>query len=388
MADSATRVTMLLRNPFTHDSRVEKEAASLSAAGYAVTVVAEWRPGLLEADARGGYEIVRVRRGSARLPGMRMRQYGSRLTAALEETAPDILHAHDSDALLAVARVAGRRGIPFVYDAHELWLGQENRGRSALYHALFKAYYWWVQRRLVPRAAAVLTVSEPIRERLAATYGVPVSLVPNYPELVAAPPASRPLRTLLSEPIAEGAPIVLYLGGVQPGRGLEELVSALPSVPEAVLVCLGVTDTPHSLLALADELGVADRLRVVPPVPSEEVVGWAVSATVGVALATPISENNRFSLPNKLFQYMAAGIPVLANDFPHVRAIVEGGGAGLCVDPTDPRAIAAALRRLLADPTSAVEMGRRGAAAVRDRYHWGASERTLLEVYARVAGSS
>jgi glycosyltransferase involved in cell wall biosynthesis len=317
---------------------------------------------------------------------MRMREYGSRLTAALEETAPDILHAHDSDALFAVARVAGRRGIPFVYDAHELWLGQENRGRSALYHALFKAYYWWVQRRLVPRAAAVLTVSEPIRDRLASMYHVPVSLVPNYPELEDAPPTPRPIRTLLAEPIAD-APIVLYLGGVQPGRGLEELVSALPEVPAAVLVCLGVSDPPGSLVALAEERGVADRLRLVPPVPSEEVVGWAASATVGVALATPISENNRFSMPNKLFQCMAAGIPVLANDFPHVRAIVEDAGAGLCVDSTDPQAIAAALRTLLAEPATAAEMGRRGAAAIRDRYHWGVSERALLEAYARITAS-
>jgi glycosyltransferase involved in cell wall biosynthesis len=386
MADSATRVTMLLRNPFTHDSRVEKEARSLARAGYRVTVVAEGRQDLPERELRDDVSIMRVPRGAARLPGLRMREYRTRLVEALADSEPDVLHAHDSDALGAVADVAGERRIPFVYDAHELWLGQENRGRSALYHALFKAYYWWLQRRLVPRAAAVLTVSEPIRDRLASTYRVPVSLVPNYPELEDTPPAPRSLRTLLADPIPSNAPIVLYLGGVQPGRGLEELVSALPEVPDAVLVCLGVTDRPRSLVALAEERGVAGRLRPVPPVPSEEVIGWAASATVGVALATPISENNRFSLPNKLFQCMAAGIPVLANDFPHVRAIVEDAGAGLCVDPTDSSAIAAALRRLLADPAAAAEMGRRGAAAVRDRYHWGVSERALLEVYARIAG--
>jgi glycosyltransferase involved in cell wall biosynthesis len=385
MADSATRVTMLLRNAFTHDSRVEKEARSLARAGYRVTVVAEGRQDLPERELRDDVSVVRVPRGPARLPGRRMREYRARLVEALAASEPAVLHAHDSDALGAVAEVAAARRIPFVYDAHELWLGQENRGRSALYHALFKAYYWWVQRRLVPRAAAVLTVSKPIRERLATTYRVPVSLVPNYPELEDPPPAPRPLRTLLAEPIADDAPIVLYLGGVQPGRGLEELVSALPEVPDAVLVCLGVTDTPRSLVALAEERGVVARLRLVPPVPSEEVVGWAASATVGVALATPISENNRFSLPNKLFQCMAAGIPVLANDFPHVRTIVEDAGAGLCVDSTDPRAIAAALRRLLADPAAAAEMGRRGAAAIRDRYHWGVSERALLEAYAQIA---
>lgn len=383
MVDRPTRVTMLLRNPFTADSRVEKEAGSLTAAGYEVTVVAEGRPGLPERASRDGYEVLRVPRGPARLPGQRMCQYRSRLVAALEATHPDVLHAHDSDALDAVWRVAYATDRPFVYDAHELWLGQENRGRSALYHGLFRAWYWWLQRRIVPRAAAVLTVSPPIADRLERTYRVPVTLVPNYP-VVGPLPAALDLRERLPEPVPIDAPLVLYLGNLQPGRGLDELVTALADVPGAVLVCMGATDMPPALAARIAEVGVGGRVRTVPPVPPDEVVAWAASATVGVALATPISENNRLSLPNKLFQCMAAGIPVLANDFPHMRDIVEGSRAGLCVDPTDSAAISAALRRLVANSAEAAEMGRHGAEAVRARYHWGVSERALLEVYDRV----
>jgi glycosyltransferase involved in cell wall biosynthesis len=327
--------------------------------------------------------VVRVPRGPARLPGFRLREYRARLVDALTTTNPDILHAHDSDALDAVVRVADRRGLPFVYDAHELWLGQENRGRSLLYHALSRASYWWLQRRVVPRAAGVLTVSQPIAERLAETYRVPVTLVPNYP-LDEGPVERRELRALLDEPIRDTAPIVLYLGNIQAGRGLEELVSALPECPGLVLVCLGAATVPATLTELADGLGVRDRVRFVPPVPAGEVVGYAGSATIGVALTAPISENNRLALPNKLFQCMAAGIPVVANDVPHVRAIVEGSGAGLCVDPTDSKAIAGALRQLMADPAAALEMGRRGSAAVRERYNWTHSERALLGVYRRI----
>jgi glycosyltransferase involved in cell wall biosynthesis len=339
---------------------------------------------LAEADVRHGYRVIRVARGPARLPGLRRRQYRSRLTAALLATDPDILHAHDSDALDAVWRVARRLDIPFVYDAHELWLGQENRGRSALYHALFRASYWWLQRRAVPRAAAVLTVSQPIAERLERTYRVPVTLVPNYP-VAGPPPTPRDLRNLIDDRVPADTPIVLYLGNAQPGRGLEELITALAAVPLAALVCLGVSDVPAPLAALAAEQQVADRVRFVPPVPTDEVIAWAASATVGIALNTPISENNRFSLPNKLFQSMAAGIPVLASDFPHVRAIVEASGAGICVDPTEPTAIADGLRRLLDDPDEATAMGARGATAIRDRYNWGVAEQALLAAYARIA---
>jgi glycosyltransferase involved in cell wall biosynthesis len=385
MPNQATLVTMLLRNPFTADSRVEKEAASLTRAGYRVTVVAEGRPGLPEQEERDGYAVVRVPRGPARLPGLRMREYRGRLVEAVVATRPDIVHAHDSDALDAIARVAERLRVPFVYDAHELWLGQENRGRSPLYHGLFRAWYWWLQRRTVPRAAAVLTVSQPIAERLRKSYGVPVALVPNYPAEVGAV-ARRDIRELVTEPIPAGAPIVLYIGNIQLGRGLEELVAALPECPEIVLVCLGAGRESGALPELADRLGVRDRIRFVPPVPADQVVSVAASATIGVALTAPISENNRLALPNKLFQCMAAGIPVVATDAPHIRAMVEAAGAGVCVDPTSPTAIASGLRRLLADSAEAEAMGRRGAAAVRDRFNWGQSEQALLEVYRRISG--
>lgn len=376
---------MLLRNPFTADSRVEKEAASLTRAGYRVTVVAEGRPGLPAEEERGGYVVVRVPRGRARLPGLRMREYRARLVDAVTATGADILHAHDSDALDAVVRVADRHGLPFVYDAHELWLGQENRGRSPVYHALSRASYWWLQRRVVPRAAAVLTVSQPIAEHLAETYHVPVTLVPNYP-IDDGAIESREIRELLDEPIPDTAPIVLYLGNIQVGRGLEELVTALADCPGVVLVCLGAATVPTALTELATERRVRDRVRFVDPVPATDVVAYAASATIGVALTAPISENNRLALPNKLFQCMAAGIPVVANDAPHVRAIVEGSGAGLCVDPTDPTAIANAIHQLVADPAAAAEMGRLGAAAIRDRYNWAHSEQALLDVYDRIRG--
>jgi glycosyltransferase involved in cell wall biosynthesis len=387
MEDPTARVTMLLRNPFTADSRVEKEARSLARAGYRVTVVAEGRPWLPEREHRDGYAVVRVPRGPAKLPGLRMREYRSRLEAALDVTEPDVLHAHDSDALDAVARVAKMRGVPFVYDSHELWLGQENRGRTSIYHALFRAWYWWLQRRHVPRSAAVLTVNQPILERLESAYRVPVALVPNYPEY-SGPPDHRELHALVDGPIPDGAPIVLYLGNIQVGRGLEELVTAMVEVPDGYLVCLGVTAEPAELAARASDLGVLDRIRFAAPVPVDEVVAYAASANVGVALATPISLNNRLSLPNKLFQYMAAGIPVVASDFPHIRTIVEDCGAGICVDPTQPGEIALAIRRILADPVAAAAMGSRGVAAVRDKFNWAQSERALLAVYARITGSA
>ena len=114
----------------------------------------------------------------------------------------------------------------------------------------------------------------------------------------------------------------------------------------------------------------------------ELVEAYASSADVGVSPIVPSCLNYRYSLPNKLFQYMAAGIPVVASDFRQVREVVEGSGCGVVVDTTRPEAIAWAIVRILGDPDQASAMGARGRAAVVDRYNWEASAKVLNEVYA------
>jgi glycosyltransferase involved in cell wall biosynthesis len=116
-------------------------------------------------------------------------------------------------------------------------------------------------------------------------------------------------------------------------------------------------------------------------VPPDQVIDYAASADIGVSPIVPSCLNYRYSLPNKLFQYMAAGIPVVASDFPQVREIVESAGCGVLVDATRPRAIAEAIEHIGSDPVEAKAMGARGRAAVEARYHWEAAGRTLLEAY-------
>ena len=130
-------------------------------------------------------------------------------------------------------------------------------------------------------------------------------------------------------------------------------------------------------------VGAADRLHVLAPVAPDEVIAYAASADIGVSPIVPSCLNYRYSLPNKLFQYMAAGIPVVASDLPQVREVVEGARCGLVVDTTRPEAIADAIERLAGDPRASRAMGRRGRAAVEDRYNWSGRAAVLLRAYAR-----
>jgi glycosyltransferase involved in cell wall biosynthesis len=115
------------------------------------------------------------------------------------------------------------------------------------------------------------------------------------------------------------------------------------------------------------------------------VVDYTASATIGVAPIVPTTLNNAYSLPNKLFQYMAAGLPVLASALPQLTEIVEGSDAGVTVDTRDVPALAAALHSLLADRDRLREMGGNARRAVQERYSWERSATTLRSVYQRLA---
>jgi glycosyltransferase involved in cell wall biosynthesis len=382
MPDAARHhhVAMLVRNRYTNDTRVEKEARTLVAAGHRVTVVADAGPGLPARETRGGSEVIRVARRGPNLPGLRFLLHDLRLARRLRALRPTVLHAHDSNALVPVGLAARGLRVPFVYDAHDLWLGRPRRERSRLYFALNQLYYGIVERLLVPRAVATLTVSPPIVEHLRDRYHLrDVRLVANYPD-VDGEVTRRELRDLPGgDAIDPDAPIVLYLGGLMAGRGLEQLVDAVGLVPSVQLVLLGSGVLEDSLLSRAAERGA--RVHLLAPVPPSEVEAYASSADLGVNAIVGSSLNDSYALPNKLFHYMAAGLPVVASDFPHVRDIVEGARCGVMADTRRPEAIADAIRRILADPDEAAAMGARGRAAVADRFNWSASASVLREVY-------
>ena len=383
------RVWMLVRNSFTHDSRVEKEASSLGRAGFGVTVFADAAPGLRRIESRPDYRVVRIERPLARLPVIRFLAGELVRARVLSRAGPDILHAHDSNALLPVWLAASRNRRPFVYDAHDLWLERPRRERSRVYHWANQAWYRLLERALVPRASGWITVSAPIAAHLERRYRLShVEVVENYP------PKSQvtghktlSLRTLQGgDAIPENMPIVLYLGGLMGDRGIGALVEAMTDVPDAHLVLLGEGPQAGALMRLADSLGIGRKVHRLGPVPGEEVVAYARSADVGVSPMTPSGLNNRYSLPNKLFQYMAAGLPVVVGDLPEVRAVVESSGAGYAVDTRSPPAIAAAIRKALSDPASS-EMGARGRQAVVQRFNWETGASHLIALYERIAAS-
>jgi glycosyltransferase involved in cell wall biosynthesis len=441
-----SRVLMLVINPMTADTRVEKEAGSLVAAGHEVTVVAIHADGLPVEEERDGYTIVRVpyrrvvkervlapavrlrsmreeraraldtlrRLGAARprpvaatvwllrrllvrawiltggavLKTVRTRmlvpEYWGSVASGLPDRLPrpDVIHAHDLGPLAAAARLA--RSWPgdgprprVVYDSHELYVEQQTSWTRREKLA-WKAH----ERRWIRHADLVVTVSESIAAELARRYRLPEmpTVVLNSPPDVPAP-ARSDVRSDAGVP--EDVVLAVYVGTVKPGRGVDRLVPAL-GAGEWHLAIVGGGDESalEPLLTEADRVGARDRLHVLPGVPAATLPGYLATADVGVHPMERTCLNHELALPNKLVDYLCAGLPVAVSDLVEMRRLVESHQLGTTFDPTRPQDVSASLLEAVADhPRSHRPVA---AADLLEQLGWGAQARRLVTAYERL----
>lgn len=346
-------VCMLLHKSVAYDTRVRREADALVGGGHRVTVVHLPPPGA-EAGSPGagagsaglpfGLVPATLRHGRRRLPhAARLGVEAARLTQRAASLRPDAVHAHDAAMLLPGLLAARRNGAKLVYDSHELATGVPYRDRA------WAAVVASAEHIGVPRADAVITVSGGIAARLRDRYRLrrPPAVIRNLPDLPL--PGAAPAPDLRRELGVGDAPLILHQGAVAAGRGCETLLRALVLLPGAHLLYLGA-EGPYAerLRALAGQGGVAARTHLLGPVPPEALLSHTAQADVGVSLLEDSCENHRLALPNKLFEYVAAGLPVVVADLPEAAKLVREHGIGWCADPSDPGSVAAALRTALA----------------------------------------
>jgi glycosyltransferase involved in cell wall biosynthesis len=374
------RIAMLLHKSVVQDSRVRREAATLAEEGHDV-VVLELAP--VEQERLDGFRRVSV------LPPARLRRLPFHLHRAMlawtfargvVHERPDVIHAHDAAMLvpgLLGARITGAR---LVYDTHELATGVPYR----------EAFWTWfvdrIERLGLPRAAAVITVSDGIAARLVQRYALAVTPVVLRNVCGLQMTGTGALRERSGVP--PGTPLVLHQGAPAPGRGCDVLVRAMAHVPDAHLVFLGDADAPtrRQLDALVAETGLADRVHFVPSVPLAELLAHTAEADVGVTLLQDTCENHRLALPNKLFEYLAAGVPVVTSALPELSRIVHAQGVGATVDQEDPVAVAAGISRVIAARAADAGLLERVRAAA-GQLSWRQERGNLVDLYAALSAA-
>lgn len=286
---------------------------------------------------------------------------------------PDIVHANDLDTLAAGWVVKREVGCPLVYDSHELWTEQHHPRTPD-----WIRYFRGLEAVLAPRVDRIVSVNDFIAREIAQRYGVAVGTTVYNAPFYSRPEGEAPtdLRAL-----AGGRPIVLFQGRYDLERGLEELVEAAAHLRCAVLVFRGYGALDGFLRQRVRELGVGDRVFFVPPVEMHDMVEAARGADVGIIPYLPSCLNNRYCTPNKIFEYMMAGMAVATSDLPVMRQIVRGEGVGDVFDPADPGAIALTLDSIVEDPERLRAMKERALEAAARRYNWDREGLRLIALY-------
>jgi glycosyltransferase involved in cell wall biosynthesis len=354
-----------------------KQARSLARAGHEVVLCA---PGDVERTA-DGVRIIAVRGHRRRL--FRMLLTMLRLGRRALETRAAVYHFHDPE-LIPLGLVLRALGRHVIYDVHEytaedvlrkMWvLPRLRRPVSSLVR--------WLDALAVSRMSATVVVTDDMvrmfqghvrrRDRLVAIH--------NYPELT--------VPTDADKEYADRDSIAIYVGGISRDRGLEVLLEAGRTLRERSSLAR------IQILGPLDLAGVASRYTTVQSWPRDgvehlgvvdhsEVSSWLGRARIGLVPLLPTPSFIK-SVPIKLFEYMRAGLPVVASDFGCMREVLRETGCGLLVPPGDPAALASAVQVLLDDPEGAREIGRRGRAAVLAKYNWDLEARELLALYERL----
>ena len=230
----------------------------------------------------------------------------------------------------------------------------------------------------------MITVSDGIAERLQERYRLPVTptVVRNVSALCSAAAAACAARL----GVDPEAPLVLHQGAPAPGRGCEQLVAAAARL-DGVRARVPRRSGARLRRGAGAEIrarGLGERVSLLPSVPLDELLAYTAEADVGVTLLQDTCENHRLALPNKLFEYIAAGVPVVASALPETERVIRAYGVGWCVAPDDPEAVASTLSRAIAERDDVALRGRLAYGA--SQLCWAREQTRLIELYAALDG--
>lgn len=351
-----------------YDTRIFlKECRSLANAGYETALVVADGKG---DEARDGVRIHDVGPAKGRID--RIRNVTARVLNKAISIDADIYHFHDPELIPSGLKLK-RMGKRVIFDAHEdvpkqlLSKPYLNKPLRIILSWVFGVYEAWACKRF----DAVVTATPYIRDKFLAINknSVDINNFPLLGELVVGEVDWSRKRNE-----------VCYIGGIASIRGIRQVVQAMAAIKSDTRLQLGGRFSEqaverelkaHSAWRKVDELGFVSREGV------RDILDRSVA---GIVTFLPLP-NHIDAQPNKMFEYMSAGVPVICSDFPLWKDIISGNDCGQCVDPSNPMAIARAIDYFIENPAIAKNMGENGQAAVRRKYNWSAEEKKLFSVY-------
>jgi len=341
------RAIVSVTNDLVTDNRVRRLCGMLAGIGYEVTFVGRRLPQSPPLPEEK-YRMHRMRLLFNR-NAIFYAEYNMRLFFYLLFHKADLLVANDLDTLLANYIASRINGCELVYDSHELFTEVPE-----LDHNAFAKKTWLrLERWIVPKLKHAVTVNRSIADILQQRYGVPFMVLRNMPYRYA--PVETKTREQLGLPVDKKI-IILQGSGINVRRGAEEAVEAMKylRVP-ALLLIVGNGDVIPVLKETVARENLHDRVWFRERMPYPELMRYTANCDLGITLDKPDNLNYLYSLPNKIFDYIQAGIPVLSSRLPELERIITEYGIGDCINNHNPQHIAQKMEQCLTDETRRAE---------------------------------
>ncbi len=320
-------------NDLVTDQRVHRVAALLIDHGMDVTCIGR-RLKRSPAIEGKGYKVHRFRMFFTRGPLFYLFFNKRLLLKLLFVPGPALFIANDLDTLPAVYLAARIRRVKLIYDSHEFF----TQVPELLQRKRVQAFWKWIERLLVPRLEYAITVSHPIAEIYRRLYGTRFGVVRNVPER----------RLEHQRRYSPGSrPVIIYQGALNVGRGLELMIDSMKHMEEVTLVIAGTGDIEEELMERVKAEALTERVIFKGRLDPLELRPLTCKARLGISLEEDLGLNYRYALPNKLFDYIQCGIPVICSNLPEMAKIVESYGIGVVIRNRDPRNIARVVRFIL-----------------------------------------
>lgn len=369
------KVIVSVINDLVTDQRVAKTCTTLHEAGYDVVLIGRILPDSPPLLPKP-YQQVRMKLLFKKGP-LFYAFFNIRLFFYLLTHRADILHANDLDTLLANHLISKLKNKPLVFDSHEYFTEVPELQHNPVAKKTWKA----IERFIVPKLTYCITVNQSIALLFKQEYGIDFKVLRNLPpENKMQEKANRHILNL-----PENKFIILLQGnGINMHRGSEELVAAMQYLDDTfLLLIIGNGDVVPQLKKIAAEKNLQTRIQFIGRLPYQELKKYTMAADLGVTLDKDTNLNYRFSLPNKIFDYIQAGIPVLSSKLPELERIIKQYGVGELVDEVTPQAIAAKIQQMSSNKAQLAEYSKNCEKAAYE-LTWENEKSVLLEVYTTI----
>ncbi|HVN58017.1 MAG TPA: glycosyltransferase family 4 protein [Bacteroidales bacterium] len=369
-AGKRPEVIFAVTNCICFDQRVMKMAKTVESLGAEVLIVGKYRGKCCENDTvpfRTKRFRMFFRRGF-----LFYKFFNIRLFFFLLFRKSDIIVSNDLDTLPASWLAAVSRSATLVYDSHEYFTGVP----ELLDRSFVRSVWQSIERFIFPRLKNIITVSDPIAELYLRQYGIKPVVIRNCSRKPSMPAIHRSELGIDENKLL----LVMQGGGINIHKGAEELLEAMKQLTGTTLMIIGSGDVISDLEKMTSENMLDEKIIFLPLMPWDEMMRYTQTADAGLSLERDTNINYRFSLPNKLFDYIAAGIPVIATDLPEISKVVAGNACGIILSSVSPGEIAESVN-LLKNNRDLLEVLRQNSKAAFADLNWEKESEKVKELY-------